>query len=71
MVGFSRISYADFRENSPEQMEELLANETAFDIYFHSLERVKNLRTFQEELLSGNEQLARKCRWLMQNWIQY
>lgn len=45
---------------SPEQMEELLANETAFDIYFHSLERVKNLRTFQEELLSGNEQLAHK-----------
>ena len=71
MVEFSRILYTDFRENSPEQMEELLANETAFDIYFHSLERVKNLRTFQEELLSGNEQLARKCRWLMQNWIQY
>lgn len=45
---------------SPEEMEELLSNEAAFDIFFHSLERVKNLRTFQEELLSGNEQLARK-----------
>ncbi|CEP17310.1 hypothetical protein [Parasitella parasitica] len=31
-----------------------------FDIFFHSLARVKNLRTFQEELLSGNEQLAHK-----------
>lgn len=45
-------------------MEELLSNETAFDIFFHSLERVKNLRTFQEELLSGNEQLARKIQWI-------
>lgn len=41
-------------------MEELLSNETAFEIFFNSLERVKNLKTFQEELLSGNETLARK-----------
>lgn len=40
-------------------MEELLNNEAAFDIFFESLERVKNLKTFQEELRSGNEQLAR------------
>ncbi|GAN04225.1 conserved hypothetical protein [Mucor ambiguus] len=52
--------YSAISKLSPEQMEELLSNETAFDIFFHSLERVKNLRTFQEELLSGNEQLAHK-----------
>ncbi|KAI8638750.1 hypothetical protein BD408DRAFT_393458 [Parasitella parasitica] len=52
--------YTAISKLSPEQMEELLSNETAFDIFFHSLDRVKNLRTFQEELLSGNEQLAHK-----------
>jgi hypothetical protein len=41
-------------------MEELLQNETAFDIFFETLDRVKNLKTFQEELRSGNETLARK-----------
>lgn len=41
-------------------MEELLQNETAFDIFFETLDRVKNLKTFQEELRSGNELLARK-----------
>jgi ESCRT-I complex subunit VPS37 len=41
-------------------MEELLSNETAFDLFFNSLDRVKNLKTFQEDLLSGNETLARK-----------
>jgi hypothetical protein len=45
--------------DSGEQMEELLENEVAFDIFFHSLDRVKNLKTFQEDLRSGNEQLAR------------
>lgn len=47
---------------SGEQMEELLENEVAFDIFFHSLDRVKNLRTFQEDLRNGNEQLARKLK---------
>ncbi|KAG2205770.1 hypothetical protein INT47_003953 [Mucor saturninus] len=45
---------------SPEEMEELLQNETAFDIFFETLDRVKNLKTFQEELRSGNELLAHK-----------
>lgn len=39
-------------------MEELLQNETAFDIFFNSLERVRNLKNFQEDLRNGNEQLA-------------
>ncbi|KAI9363643.1 hypothetical protein BD770DRAFT_380082 [Pilaira anomala] len=45
---------------SHEEMEELLHNETAFEIFFESLDRVKNLKTFQEELRSGNEILAHK-----------
>jgi ESCRT-I complex subunit VPS37 len=47
-------------------MEELLENEAAFNIFFHSLDRVKNLKTFQEDLRSGNEQLARNVNvWIM------
>lgn len=46
--------------HSPEEMEELVQNETAFEIFFESLDRVKNLKTFQEDLRSGNETLARK-----------
>ncbi|RCI03463.1 hypothetical protein CU098_004050 [Rhizopus stolonifer] len=45
---------------SQEDMEELLQNETAFEIFFHSLERIKNLKNFQEDLRNGNEQLAHK-----------
>lgn len=41
-------------------MEELLQSDTAFDIFFETLDRVKNLKTFQEELRSGNETLGRK-----------
>ncbi|EIE81934.1 hypothetical protein RO3G_06639 [Rhizopus delemar RA 99-880] len=43
-----------------EEVEELLYNETAFDLYFQNMERVKNLKAFQEELRNGNEILARK-----------
>jgi hypothetical protein len=45
---------------SQEEVEELLYNETAFDLYFQNMERVKNLKAFQEELRNGNEILARK-----------
>lgn len=45
---------------SPEEIEELLSNETAFDIFFNDLDRVKNLKTVQEELWNGNDNLARK-----------
>lgn len=56
----SNPEYSTIAKLSPEEMEELLNNEAAFDIFFESLERVKNLKTFQEELRSGNEQLAHK-----------
>ncbi|KAG0749061.1 hypothetical protein G6F57_005658 [Rhizopus arrhizus] len=45
---------------SQEEVEELLYNETAFDLYFQNMERVKNLKAFQEELRNGNEILAHK-----------
>lgn len=50
-------------------MEELLQNETAFDIFFNSLERVRNLKNFQEDLRNGNEQLA--CKKHFSEWIGY
>ncbi|KAI8985295.1 hypothetical protein BDB01DRAFT_789614 [Pilobolus umbonatus] len=45
---------------SVEDLEEMLSNETAFEIFFHSLDRVKNLKAFQEDLRNGNETLAHK-----------
>jgi hypothetical protein len=45
---------------SPEELEEVLKNDVAFELFFNSLDRVKNLKGFQEGLRNGNEQLARK-----------
>ncbi|KAG2231843.1 hypothetical protein BDF21DRAFT_422672 [Thamnidium elegans] len=56
----SNPEYNTIARLSPEEMEELVQNETAFEIFFESLDRVKNLKTFQEELRSGNETLAHK-----------
>lgn len=57
IVTFLYILTCNF--SSPEELEELSSNEAAFDIFFESLDRVKNLKTFQEDLRNGNEQLAR------------
>ncbi|KAI9311261.1 hypothetical protein BX666DRAFT_1999659 [Dichotomocladium elegans] len=45
---------------SPEDIEELLTNDTAFEMFFNSLERVQNMKTVREELRNGNENLANK-----------
>lgn len=45
---------------SPEDIQELLSNDIAFELYFNSLERVTSMKTVQSELRSGNENLARK-----------
>ncbi|KAI9300920.1 hypothetical protein BJ944DRAFT_170018, partial [Cunninghamella echinulata] len=42
------------------EIEELLSNEVAFDIFFNSLDRIKNMKIVQEELMNGNENLAHK-----------
>lgn len=47
--------------DSPEELEELIKNDTAFELFFNSLERVQSMKTVREELRSGNENLARKC----------
>ncbi|KAI8078744.1 uncharacterized protein BX664DRAFT_342595 [Halteromyces radiatus] len=52
--------YTAIMNKSPEEIEELLSNETAFDLFFNHLDRVKNLKTVQEELRNGNENLAHK-----------
>ncbi|KAI8334381.1 hypothetical protein BC941DRAFT_432849 [Chlamydoabsidia padenii] len=52
--------YIAIMNKSPEEIEELLSNETAFDIFFNDLDRVKNLKTVQEELWNGNENQAHK-----------
>ncbi|KAI9478412.1 MAG: hypothetical protein EXX96DRAFT_247109 [Benjaminiella poitrasii] len=59
-ISMSNLEYNTISKLSFEQIEELLQNETAFDIFFHSLDRVKNLKAFQEDLRNGNEQLAHK-----------
>ncbi|KAI9013769.1 hypothetical protein CLU79DRAFT_768662 [Phycomyces nitens] len=45
---------------TPEQAHELLTSDYAFDLFFHSLERVQNLKSFQGELRNGNESIAHK-----------
>ncbi|KAG0169720.1 hypothetical protein DFQ29_009573, partial [Apophysomyces sp. BC1021] len=45
---------------SSAEVEELLTNDFAFEMFFNSLERVQNLKTVQEELRNGNENLAHK-----------
>ncbi|CAO3589436.1 unnamed protein product [Absidia cylindrospora] len=52
--------YMAIMSKSPEELEELLLNETAFDIFFNNLDWVKNLKTVQDELQIGNENLAHK-----------
>lgn len=56
----SNPEYTAINKLSIEDIEEILSNDTAFDIFFHSLDRVKNLKAFQEDLRNGNETLAHK-----------
>ncbi|CEI93719.1 hypothetical protein RMCBS344292_07948 [Rhizopus microsporus] len=56
----SNPEYAAISKLSPEEVEELLYNETAFELFFYNLERVKNLKIFHEDLRNGNEMLAHK-----------
>lgn len=43
-----------------DELEELLSNDVAFELFFNSLERVQNMKTVQEELRNGNVNLASK-----------
>ncbi|ORX57011.1 hypothetical protein DM01DRAFT_1334561 [Hesseltinella vesiculosa] len=52
--------YLMIMNKSPEEINELLSNDRAFEIFFHSLDRVQNMKTVKEELCNGNENLARK-----------
>ncbi|KAI8062389.1 hypothetical protein BC940DRAFT_308896 [Gongronella butleri] len=52
--------YMTIMNKSPEEIDELLTNDKAFDIFFHSLDRVRNMKTVKGELYNGNENLARK-----------
>ncbi|CEG77743.1 hypothetical protein RMATCC62417_12442 [Rhizopus microsporus] len=56
----SNPEYAAISKLSPEEVEELIYNETAFELFFYNLERVKNLKIFHEDLRNGNEMLAHK-----------
>ncbi|CAO3664936.1 unnamed protein product [Rhizopus stolonifer] len=56
----SNPEHATVLKLSQEEVEELLNNETAFDLFFQNTERIKNLKAFQEELRNGNEMLAHK-----------
>lgn len=50
----------DQDSNSMDELEELLSNDVAFELFFNSLERVQNMKTVQEELRNGNVNLASK-----------
>ncbi|CAO3637147.1 unnamed protein product [Cunninghamella echinulata] len=52
--------YTAILNKTPAEIEELLSNEVAFDIFFNSLDRIKNMKIVQEELMNGNENLAHK-----------
>jgi hypothetical protein len=56
---------------SPEELEEVLKNDVAFELFFNSLDRVKNLKGFQEGLRNGNEQFARKYSLLYYYYYYY
>lgn len=45
---------------SNEELEELLSNESAFEMFFQQLDQVQEQKTVQEELRRGNELFASK-----------
>ncbi|KAG2177935.1 hypothetical protein INT43_003182 [Umbelopsis isabellina] len=51
---------ATIKSKTNEELEELLSNDAAFEMFFQQLERVQQLKTVQEELRSGNEALAKR-----------
>ncbi|KAI8379306.1 uncharacterized protein BYT42DRAFT_322208 [Radiomyces spectabilis] len=52
--------YTMIMNKTSAEVEELLSNDLPFEMFFNSLERVKGLKTVQEELMNGNENLAHK-----------
>ncbi|KAL0094555.1 hypothetical protein F4703DRAFT_1819430 [Phycomyces blakesleeanus] len=58
--GLTNNEYMAISHTTPEQAHELLTSDYAFDLFFHSLERVQNLKTVQGELRNGNESIAYK-----------
>ncbi|KAI8979130.1 hypothetical protein BDF20DRAFT_867790 [Mycotypha africana] len=56
----TNLEYNAISKLSSEEIDELLSDETGFEIFFNTLDRVKNLKAFQEELRNGNDQLAHK-----------
>ncbi|KAG2187949.1 hypothetical protein INT44_000699 [Umbelopsis vinacea] len=48
------------KSKSNEELEELLSNESAFEMFFQQLDQVQEQKTVQEELRRGNELFANK-----------
>ncbi|KAI8144740.1 hypothetical protein BJV82DRAFT_512874 [Fennellomyces sp. T-0311] len=52
--------YASIANKSTEELEELVTDDVAFELFFNSFERIRSMKTVQEELRNGNENLAQK-----------
>ncbi|KAI9244569.1 hypothetical protein BDA99DRAFT_528972 [Phascolomyces articulosus] len=52
--------YASIANKSAEELEQLLTDDVAFELFFNSFERIRSMKTVQEELRIGNENLAQK-----------
>jgi len=48
------------KSKSNEELEELLSNDAAFEMFFQQLDQVQEQKTVQEELRRGNELFAKK-----------
>ncbi|KAJ8658356.1 hypothetical protein O0I10_006041 [Lichtheimia ornata] len=59
-LALSMAEYTSIVSRSMDELEELLSNDVAFELFFNSLERVQNMKTVQEELRNGNVNLANK-----------
>ncbi|KAI9494902.1 hypothetical protein BDB00DRAFT_816267 [Zychaea mexicana] len=52
--------YGSIANKTTEELEELLTDDVAFELFFNSFERIRSMKTVQEELRNGNENLAQK-----------
>ncbi|KAI7858297.1 hypothetical protein BDC45DRAFT_602854 [Circinella umbellata] len=52
--------YGSIANKSAEELEQLLTDDIAFELFFSSFERIRSMKTVQEELRNGNENLAQK-----------
>ncbi|KAJ3045230.1 Vacuolar protein sorting-associated protein 37A [Rhizophlyctis rosea] len=52
--------YPDIDSKSAEELEELLNDEIAFQIYLENLSSIKGMKQVHKELMDGNESLARR-----------